>query len=392
MTDGRTRTPVSYFCSIIKMDQDEPSLRRYHRQVILPQVGMEGQRRIMSARVLVIGAGGLGSPLLAYLTAAGTGTIGLVDFDAIDETNLQRQILYNSGETGMLKTVAAAQRLGQMNPSITLRTHPVYLNSGNILPLLEEYDIIADGSDNLPTRYLVNDACVLAGKPLVYGAIHRFEGQTGVFNMTLPDGSRSANYRDLYPLPPPPELVPSCQEGGVLGPLAGIIGSMMALEVLKLAGGFGEPLVNRICLFDGIDLSTRYLNISPDPKRDPITRLEDYEEFCDPRHQQKKTYPELSPKEAQALLRQNRATVIDVRDKSEFHRANIGGMNIPLGDLMREVHRIPKKTAIILACRSGGRSEQALLKLQDLGFTNLHNLRGGLNRWRAEIDPELPPC
>ena len=374
------------------MDQDQASLRRYHRQVILPQVGMEGQHRIMSARVLVIGAGGLGSPLLAYLTAAGIGTLGILDFDAIDETNLQRQILYKGEETGMLKTTAAARRLREMNPAVSIKTHHIYLNSDNILPLLEEYDIIADGSDNLPTRYLVNDACVLTDKPLVYGAIHRFEGQAGVFNMILPDGTRSSNYRDLYPLPPPPELVPSCQEGGVLGPLAGVIGSMMALEVLKIAGKFGEPLVNRICLFDGIDLSTRYLNISPDPKRNLITRLVDYEEFCDPRHLQKKPYPELTPKEAQALLRQNKATVIDVREPGEFQRARIGGMNIPLGDLVREVHRIPKKTAVILACRSGNRSEQALLKLQDLGFTNLHNLRGGLNRWRAEIDPGLPPC
>lgn len=374
------------------MDNNREQQRRYHRQVILPQVGPEGQRRIMTARVLVIGAGGLGSPLLAYLAAAGTGTIGIVDFDAIDETNLQRQILFKSSETGTLKTEAAEKRLRELNPDVNIRTHNIYVNADTILPLLEQYDIIADGSDNLPTRYLVNDACVLTGKPLVYGAIHRFEGQAGVFNMAMADGSRSSNYRDLYPAPPPPELVPSCQEGGILGPLAGIIGSMMALEVLKLAGGFGEPLINRICLFDGIDFSTRYVNVLPDVKRNPITRLEDYEEFCNPRHHQNKPWSELTPKEAQALLRQNKATLIDVREPEEFGRARIGGINIPIGSLTREVQRIPKKTAVILACRTGNRSEQALLKLQDLGFTNLHNLRGGINRWRAEVDPGFPAC
>ncbi|MFM8348025.1 MAG: ThiF family adenylyltransferase, partial [Bacteroidota bacterium] len=339
------------------MDNNREQQRRYHRQVILPQVGPEGQRRIMAARVLVIGAGGLGSPLLAYLAAAGTGTIGIVDFDAIDETNLHRQILFKGSETGTLKTVAAEKRLRELNPDINIRTHNIYVNSDTILPLLEEYDIIADGSDNLPTRYLLNDACVLSGKPLVYGAIHRFEGQAGVFNVAQPDGSRSSNYRDLYPAPPPPELVPSCQEGGVLGPLAGIIGSMMALEVLKLAGGFGEPLVNRICLFDGIDLSTRYLNVLPDRNRNPITRLEDYEEFCNPRQHQKKPWSALTPKEAQALLRQNKATLIDVREPEEFSRARIGGINIPLGSLTREAQRIPRKTAVILVCRTGNRSE-----------------------------------
>ena len=370
----------------------EEELRRYHRQVILPQVGAEGQRRIMGARVLVIGAGGLGSPLLAYLAAAGIGTIGLVDFDAVDETNLQRQILFGHDDTGLLKTEAAERRLHALNPGITVNTHHLYLNAGNILPIIKEYDVVADGSDNLPTRYLVNDACILTGKPLVFGAVHRFEGQVSVFNLPLPDGTRSANYRDLHPVPPPSELVPSCQDGGILGPLAGIIGSMMALEVLKITGGFGEPLSNRICLFDGTDFSTRTIRFSTRTDLPPVTGLSDYESFCDPDQYRTSDIPELTPKEVQTLLRSNKATVVDVREPAEFNSASIGGINIPLNDLVREAYRIPRKTSVILVCRSGSRSTQALRKLSDLGFNNLHSLRGGINRWRAEVNPQLPPC
>ena len=371
--------------------QNEEKFERYQRQMLLPELGAEGQQKLAEARILVIGAGGLGSPVLLYLTAAGVGNIGIVEFDRVDRSNLHRQVLYTDSEIGALKGERAIDRLRQMNPDIQVKLHSQYLSSKNALELIRDYDLIVDGSDNLPTRYLVNDACLLSGKPFVYGAIYRFEGQVSVFNQSLPDGSRSACYRDLYPEPPDPEVVPACSTGGVLGALAGVIGSAMANEAIKVVTGIGTTLHNRLWVFDALDFTSRTLNIEPDINRVVVKELIDYELFCDSKNSQN-GIEEVTPTEAQALIKKNTAVLIDVREPSEFKSANAGGVNIPLGSLTTEVHRIPRRAKVILVCRSGGRSAVAVKKLQDLGFTNLVSLRGGLNRWRAEIDPDLPAC
>ncbi|MEY3404638.1 MAG: molybdopterin-synthase adenylyltransferase MoeB [Bacteroidota bacterium] len=371
--------------------QNEEKFERYQRQMLLPELGAEGQKKLAEARILVIGAGGLGSPVLLYLAAAGVGTIGLVEFDRVDRSNLHRQVLYTNSEIGELKGERAIDRLQQMNPEIRVTLHSQYLSSKNALELIREYDMVVDGSDNLPTRYLVNDACLLSEKPFVYGAIYRFEGQVSVFNQSLPDGNRSACYRDLYPVPPDPEVVPACNTGGVLGALAGIIGSAMANEAIKLATGMGTTLHNRLWVFDALDFTSRILQIKPDFNRVPVKELIDYELYCDSKNSPT-GIEEVTPTEAQALVKKNTAVLIDVREPAEFKLANAGGVNIPLGSLTAEVHRIPRRAKVILVCRSGSRSAVAIKKLQDLGFTNLVSLRGGLNRWRAEIDPDLPAC
>lgn len=370
---------------------DENIIERYQRQILLPELGAEGQKKLAAARILVIGAGGLGSPILLYLAAAGVGTLGIVEFDRIDRSNLHRQVLYTDSEVGELKGDRAADRLRKMNPTIQVVVHSQYLSSKNALELIGNYDLVVDGSDNLPTRYLVNDACLLAGKTFVYGAIYQFEGQVSVFNQLLAGGMRSACYRDLYPVPPEPELVPACNTGGVLGALAGVIGSAMANEAIKLTAGIGTTLHNRLWVFDALDFSSRIIQIEVDGDRTPVKELIDYELFCDSKNPDR-TVNEVTPTEAQALVKKNTAVLIDVREPSEYSLANIGGANIPLGSLTHEVHRIPRQAKVILLCRSGSRSALAVKKLQDLGFTNLFSLRGGLNRWRAEIDPELPAC
>lgn len=366
-------------------------LQRYHRQILLPEFGTEGQQRLQSAKILVIGAGGLGSPILLYLAAAGVGTLGICEYDNIDETNLQRQILYQADEAGKPKSETAAHRIRGLNPHIRVNEHPGYLTAASVLNIIRGYDIVVDGSDNLPTRYLVNDACVLEGKPLVYGAIYRFEGQVSVFNQLLSNGERSADYRDLFPEPPPPDMVPSCAQAGVLGSLAGMIGSMMANEALKLAAGFGSTLHSRLLLLDALDMSVRTVNIQRLGGRLPITGLMDYESFCDPQPAQADVR-EMSPSEARAMLDGNKATVLDVREPEEFAQANIGGTNLPLGRIMEDSVRIPRRSPVIVVCRSGSRGRQAIRKLEDLGFSNLINMRGGLNRWRSEINNQFPPC
>lgn len=364
---------------------------RYSRQILLPELGEEGQLKIRSAKILVIGAGGLGSPILLYLSAAGIGTIGLVEFDRLDQSNLHRQILYEDSETGLLKGELAVEKIRKQNPEIKVILHQHYLSKHNALGIIEQYDLIVDGSDNLPTRYLVNDSCLILSKPFIYGAVYRFEGQVAVFNVLMPDGSRSANYRDLYPIPPEPEMVPACNTGGVLGTLVGVIGSAMANEALKLVAGIGSLLYNRIWLFDTLDFSSRFISIDTNPNQPLPVELINYESFCDSAPGVQEGM-DITPGETQGLLKKNSAVLIDVRDPDEYSKANIGGINIPLKDLTDQAFRIPKRATVVLLCKSGSRSTLAVKKLQDLGFTNLLSLRGGLNRWRSEIDPDFPAC
>jgi adenylyltransferase/sulfurtransferase len=371
--------------------KDDAQGKRYHRQVLLPEIGEEGQRRLETARVLVIGAGGLGSPLLQYLAAAGVGTIGIVEFDRVEVSNLHRQVLFSESDIGKSKVQAAMERIHAQNAEIKINVHEHYLTASTALSLLEGYDVVADGSDNLPTRYLVNDACVLAGKPLVSGAIYRMEGQISVFNQLLPQGTRSADYRDIYPEPPAAELVPSCEQAGVLGSLAGIIGSIMANEVLKLVVGFGSTLHNRLLVVDAMDMSFRNIRYQRQQDRLPINALFDYEAFCD-RSTAAEGITELTPKEVRSLLDANKVVVIDVRDPEEYATANIGGVNLPLSLITQQAFRIPRQIRVVMVCKSGARSIKAVRKLEDVGISNLIVMRGGLNRWRAEVDGTLPAC
>lgn len=371
---------------------DQKEIYRYSRQILLPEIGIKGQEKLKSGSVLVVGAGGLGTPVLMYLAGAGVGTIGIAEFDTVDISNLQRQFLYATEESGKRKIDLAATHIHKLNPSVVLNKHDQYLNKENIRGIIQNYDLIIDGSDNLQTRYLVNDACVLDQLPLVYGAIYRYEGQAGFFNLPLTHGSRSSNYRDLFPVPPPPELVPSCSAGGVIGPLAGIIGSIMAGEAIKFFTGIGTMLENQILIVDASDLSFRKIKLAKDPEGKEITELIDYESFCNPEKSDRKKLPELGPIEAQQRIKQNKLTVIDVREAHEFKQANIGGINLPAGELMNHIARIPRRSAVLVVCRSGARSLRAIEKLNELGFDNAYSLSGGINRWRIEVDPTLPDC
>jgi sulfur-carrier protein adenylyltransferase/sulfurtransferase len=366
----------------------QQELQRYSRQILLPDLKLGGQEKLKQGSVLVIGAGGLGSPALYYLTAAGVGRIGILDFDVVDVSNLQRQILYSSEDVGKPKAAKAAERLSNLNPHVKIETHLCFLNSENAMRIISNYDVIIDGSDNLPTRYLVNDACVLLNKTLIYGAIFQFEGQVSVFNELLADGSRSPNYRDLFPQPPPPEMVPSCSEGGVLGVLPGIIGSMQANEAIKILAGIGTTLSGRLLIFDALDFSTRYLKIKLDPNREAIKDLIDYEEFCNPKV--KKNKHEISPSQAKELIEsQKEIQIIDVREPFEFELGNIGGINVPLKTLDQNLGLISKTKLTMVLCKSGGRSGQAFVKLKELGYSNVMNLSGGLLQWKKEIDSTL---
>ncbi len=362
-------------------------LYRYSRQILLPELGVEGQQKIKESKVLVIGSGGLGSPVLLYLASAGVGTLGVLDFDVVDESNLQRQILFNTADVGKLKAITASEKIKQLNPFITVLTFNEYLASQNALDIITQFDLVVDGSDNLPTRYLVNDACVLLNKPLIYGAIFQFEGQVSVFNELLKDGSRGPNYRDLFPQAPPPEMVPSCSEGGVLGVLPGIIGSMQANEAIKVITGMGDTLGGRLLIFDALDFSTRYLKIKPDTNREPIKELIDYLEFCNPKHLV--SVRELSPVEVKELIEHQYVQIIDVRESVEYSIGNIGGINISLKLLDQNLSLISKDKPVVVLCKSGGRSYQAVKKLNDLGYLNVMNLAGGLLQWKIEIDASL---
>lgn len=345
---------------------------RYARHLILPQIGEEGQQKLRNSSALVIGAGGLGSPVSMYLAAAGVGKIGLADFDNVELTNLHRQILFGTSNIGEPKLEAARRRLHDLNPEIAVETHAAAVTSENALAMFAPYDIIIDGTDNFPTRYLVNDACVLLGKPNVYGSIFRFEGQASVFF-----AKKGPCYRCLYPEPPPPQLVPSCAEGGVLGVLPGVIGTIQATEAIKLIAGVGEPLIGRLLLFDALNMAFRELRLRKDSRcvicgeRPTIHQLIDYEGFCNPME-----HGEIAPAEMAAM---SDALLIDVREPFEWNQGHLDGARlIPLGQLERNLDSIPKDRDVVLYCRSGARSHHALEMMRAKGFTRVKHLKGGL--------------
>lgn len=382
------------------MSFSKQELERYSRHIIIPEFGMEGQRKLKEAKVLVIGTGGLGSPLLLYLAAAGVGTLGIVDFDKVDDSNLQRQVLFGVEDVGRPKVEAAADRLRALNPYITINTYNTQFHSSNALELLKDYDLVADGTDNFPTRYLVNDAAVIQGKTNVYASIFRFDGQVTVFNYKHADGSFGPNYRDLYPTPPPPGLVPSCAEGGVLGVLPGIIGSLQASEVIKVITGVGEPLVGRLYLFDALSFESRTLKFKKDPNTPKIEKLIDYEQFCGivkPAAAEAKkdnTVKEISVTELKALKDQGADfQLIDVREEYEYeiaNLANLGAELIPLATVPANAERIAKGKQVIIHCRSGARSANAVRLLEtQFGYDNLYNLKGGILTYADEVDNSL---
>jgi adenylyltransferase/sulfurtransferase len=368
---------------------------RYSRHLIMPEVGMEGQLKLKAARVLCIGAGGLGSPLALYLAAAGVGTLGLVDFDLVDYTNLQRQIIHSTADVGRKKLESAAEKLKAINPFLNLRTFETRLTSENALEIFREFDIVADGTDNFPTRYLVNDACVLTGKPNVYGSIFRFEGQASVFAT-----AEGPCYRCLYPEPPPPGLVPSCAEGGVLGILPGLVGVMQATEVIKLILGKGEPLIGRLLLIDALGMKFRELKLRKNPDcpacgaHPTITKLIDYNEFCGIHGEEKPVEANVPEMHVEELKRRLDAGddlfVLDVREPHEYQICNINGYLIPLGDLPKRVNELDSSREIVAHCRSGVRSGKAVAFLRQAGFKKVHNLAGGILAWADKIDPKMP--
>src|SRR6266567_8436253 len=370
-------------------------LARYSRHLILPEVGMEGQRKLKAAKVLCVGTGGLGSPMAFYLAAAGIGTLGLVDFDVVDASNLQRQIIHSTKDIGRKKLDSAEEKLLALNPVLNVVKHEVMLSSANALDILKDYDIVADGTDNFPTRYLVNDACVLLGKPNVYGSIFRFEGQASVFAT-----EQGPCYRCLYPEPPPPGLVPSCAEGGVLGILPGLVGVIQATEVIKLVLGKGEPLIGRLLLIDALNMKFRELKLRKN--RDcpvcgthpTVTKLIDYNEFCGIRGEEKSVANAPTDMQVEELKRRLDAGddifVLDVREPNEYQICNIGGHLIPLNDLPSRVHELDSSREIVAHCKMGGRSAKAVDFLRQAGFTKVHNLAGGINAWAERVDPKMP--
>lgn len=387
-------------------------IRRYSRHLIMPEVGMEGQKKLKAARVLAIGTGGLGSPLSLYLTAAGVGTVGLVDFDVVEDSNLQRQILFGTRDVGRPKLSAAAERLRDVNPNVQVVTHEARLTSKNALEIFRDYDIVADGTDNFPTRYLVNDACVLTGKPNVYASIFRFEGQASVFW-----AEKGPCYRCLYPEPPPPGLVPSCAEGGVLGILPGLLGVIQATETIKLILGDGEPLIGRLLLVDALSMRFREMSLRKDPHcvvcgpSPSVRSLIDYEDFCaraggGPRPSAAERtpgtgvltspavpppVPEITVEELKALRDRGESIVlVDVREPHEIAISDLpGSVKIPLGTLPQSLDRLSKDDAIVAYCRVGGRSAKAVEYLRRMGYANACNLVGGINRWAEQIDPKM---
>lgn len=373
-------------------------VKRYSRHLIMPEVGVEGQRKLKAAKVLLIGAGGLGSPSGMYLAAAGVGTIGIVDFDVVDFSNLQRQIMHGTPDVGRPKLASAKDRLHAINPEIEIRTHDAALSSQNALELFAPYDIIVDGTDNFPTRYLVNDACVLLGKPNAYGSIFRFEGQASVF--ATKDGPC---YRCLYPEPPPPGLVPSCAEGGVLGVLPGIIGVIQATETVKLIMGIGEPLVGRFLIYDALRMRFRELKLRKDPDcpvcgtHPTVTHLIDYEQFCGitPAKAEPVTVnsaTEITAVELkQRLDRGDSLKIVDVREPNEYQINRIAGSTlIPLGDIPKRYNELDPDAEIVVQCKMGGRSAKAADFLRSVGFKRVLNLRGGILDWIDKVDPSQP--
>jgi len=393
-----------------KLSNEEIS--RYSRHLILPEVGMEGQQKLKAAKVLCVGTGGLGAPLALYLAAAGVGTLGLIDFDVVDASNLQRQIIHSTDTVGMLKVDSAEKMLNGLNPYMKIVKHNTMLTSANALEIFKDYDVIADGTDNFQTRYLVNDACVLTGKPNAYGSIFRFEGQASVFAT-----KEGPCYRCLYPEPPPPGLVPSCAEGGVLGILPGLVGIIQATEVIKLILGIGEPLVGRLLLVDALGMNFRTLKLRKNPDcpvcgtHPTVTKLIDYDQFCGI---QKPTsvgplevaqhqavggaacvdgIPQISVEELKKKLdAKDDVFVLDVREPHEYPIANLGAPLIPLGQLEQRVGELAaeKDREIVVHCRSGARSQKAAIILKNAGFKKVENLAGGILAWADKIDPSMP--
>jgi len=368
---------------------------RYSRHLIMPEVGMEGQLKLKRARVLCIGAGGLGSPLALYLGAAGVGTIGIVDFDVVDFTNLQRQIIHGTADVGRKKLDSAAETLREINPNVEIRKFETRLTSANALELFQDFDIIVDGTDNFPTRYLVNDACVLTGKPNVYGSIFRFEGQASVFAT-----KEGPCYRCLYPEPPPAGLVPSCAEGGVLGILPGLVGVIQATEAIKLILGSGEPLIGRLLLVDALAMRFRELKLRKNPDcpvcgaNPTVTELIDYNQFCGIRGEETVPAPNVLDMIPEELKRRLDAGddifILDVREPHEYQICNLGGYLIPLNDLPKRVSELDSSRNIVVHCKMGGRSARAADFLRQSGFGKVHNLAGGINAWAERVDPKMP--
>ena len=403
---GTTEAPAMNPRAVAGGDAELPQLtpdeiKRYSRHLIMPEVGMDGQRRIKAGSVLCIGAGGLGSPAAMYLAAAGIGRIGMVDFDVVDFSNLQRQLLHGTKDVGTSKNESAKRRINDLNPHVHVETYETLLTSQNALELFKDYDVILDGTDNFPTRYLVNDACVLTGKPNAYGSIFRFEGQASVF--ATKDGPC---YRCLYPEPPPPGLVPSCAEGGVLGVLPGIIGVIQATETIKLITGIGEPLIGRFMIYDALRMKFRELKLRKDPEcpvcgtNPTVTKLIDYEQFCglrpEPQQAQTGAAPvsdwEITPVELKKKLDAGETPfILDVREPNEYQINRIAGSTlIPLGELPRRYQELPRDREIVAQCKMGGRSAKAMDFLKSVGFTNVKNLRGGILEWIDKVDPSQP--
>ena len=391
---GGTGTPVAIEPELELSNQE---VARYSRHLIMPEVGMDGQLKLKASSVLCVGAGGLGSPVALYLAAAGVGRIGIVDFDVVDYSNLQRQIIHGTPDVGRPKLDSARDRLNAINPEVTVVPHEAALSSSNALDILDDYDIIVDGTDNFPTRYLVNDACVLLGKPNVYGSIFRFEGQASVF--ATKDGPC---YRCLYPEPPPPGLVPSCAEGGVLGILPGVVGTIQATEAVKLIIGVGEPLVNRFLIYDALRMRFRELKLQKDlecpvcGEHPTVRELIDYEQFCGiapaVAHRAESTDGDATVEELkQRIDRKDDLFILDVREPQEYQICRIPGSTlIPLGDLPKRLHELEGRDDMVVHCKSGVRSAKAVKLLHEAGFKKAHNVRGGILAWIDKIDPSLP--
>ncbi len=373
-------------------------LARYARHLILPEVGEEGQRKLKAARVLCVGTGGLGSPLALYLAAAGVGTLGLVDFDVVDASNLQRQIIHSTADIGRKKLDSAAEKVSALNPDLNVVKHDTVLSSANALEILKDYDVIADGTDNFPTRYLVNDACVLLGKPNAYGSIFRFEGQASVFAT-----EHGPCYRCLYPEPPPPGLVPNCAEGGVLGILPGLIGVIQATETIKLILGRGESLAGRLLLVDALNMRFSELKLRKNPEcpvcgaHPTVTKLIDYQQFCGlaPAVQEetavKNGIPQITATELKQRMDAGEGLfILDVREPFEYQIANIGGKLIPMNQVPQRLDEIDRDREIVVHCKAGGRSQRVAEFLKQAGYPNVANMAGGILAWSSEVDPSVP--
>ncbi len=383
-----------------ELSRDE--VMRYSRHLIIPDVATIGQKRLKNAKVLCVGAGGLGSPALLYLAAAGVGTLGIVEFDVVDESNLQRQVIHGQSDVGKPKAESARDSIAEINPYVQVNLHQTRLDSDNVLEIFGQYDLIVDGTDNFATRYLVNDACVLLGKPYVWGSIYRFEGQASVFWAAPPVGpdgvqETGIQYRDLYPEPPPPGMVPSCAEGGVLGILCASIGSIMATEAVKLIMGIGEPLLGRLMIYDALEMTYRQVKVRPDPDGQPVTELIDYEAFCgvvSEEATEAAAGSTITAAELKAMVDGGTDPyIVDVREPAEYEIVKIPGSHlIPKGEIVSgaALSGLPTDKKIVLHCKSGVRSAEALAVLKQAGFRDAVHVQGGVLAWQSQVDPSLP--